>query len=511
MNYKILKPESFPYVVCLAVIFILIHLITGSNYPVFRDEFYYLDCANHLAAGYVDHPPLSIYLLAVWKFVFGDSLISLRILPAIAGAITVYITAVMVSLMGGSRFAQISSALCVVFVPNYLGTTGFYSMNAFDTLFWSFLFLILLQIINSGNPKLFILLGIAAGIGMLNKISIGFFIISLVFSLLLTPQRKYLLSKYFWIGGIISAIIFLPYIIWNIQNNYATFEFIQNASKYKIAEISAPEFFKAQILGINPFYSFIWLTGLFSLIFTNRLKKYRLLSFIYLFTFLILIAQNSKPYYLAASYTVLFSSGVLIIVSFIENRKNKYFKYAFTVYTVIAGLLTMPFAVPVLPPEKFVSYSNMLGITPQNAEKSRLGALPQHFADRFGWEELTEIVAGVYNSLPKNEKTTTGIFAQNYGEAGAVNYYGKKYNLPVCNSGHNNHWLWGPRHDSLRTFIIIGGRNESDYLESFEEVEKVGTHVNLLAMPFENNLPVFLCRKIKKPIKEIWHKTKKFI
>jgi len=511
MKNTFLIPQSAFYLLVISVSLIIFQMFTGLNYPVFRDEFYYIDCANHPAFGYVDHPPLSVFILYLWKSVFGTSQLSLRIIPAMCQAATVYLSGVITSQMGGSKYAQVIAALITMFVPNYLGTAGFYSMNAFDILIWAVMFVILLKILSDDNTRLFILLGAVAGIGLQNKISAGFFIAAMLPALLFTKQRKYFLSGYLYAGLALCGLIFLPYIVWNFQNDFASLEFISNASKYKISDITPLNFFTAQILEINPLYFIFWFTGLIFLLFSKTLNKFQVAGLIYIFTFLILALQNSKPYYLAASYTPLIAAGSLLFADIIAVKKLDFVKKVLPALIIIAGLIISPFAVPLLSPQKFIDYSQFLGITPQNAERNQLGALPQHFADRFGWEELTDKVAKIYNSLPDNEKLITGIFAQNYGETGAINYYGKKYNLPECNSGHNNHWLWGPRHDSLETFIIIGGGDEDDHLESFEEVVKMYVHTNQFAMLYENNLPVFLCRKIRKPIKEIWKETKLFI
>jgi Dolichyl-phosphate-mannose-protein mannosyltransferase len=506
-----LLPESFPVLAVLGIAFIAGHMITGSNYPVFRDEFYYLDCADHPAFGYVDHPPFSIIILAIWKLLFGTSLISLRVLPAVCGALFVMLSGYITKEFGGNKYAQILTAFCVYGAPFYLGVTGFYSMNSFELLFWAALYLILLKIINSGSSRLWVLFGLTAGLGMMNKISAGFFIASMFAAIVFTPERKFYRDKLFWSGMIIAGFIFLPYVLWNILNDFPTREFMQNAIKYKISEITPLGFLSEQVININPFSSVIWIGGLIYLLFSRRMQKYKVTGFIYIFAFMLLALQNSKPYYLAAAYPVLFASGAIALSDFIERKSLKWLKPVTLVYVAFAGLIVMPLAIPVLPPESLIKYSSTLGITPGSAEKNKLGVLPQHFADRFGWEEMTEKVAATFNSLNPAEKQKTGVFARNYGEAGALNYYGLNFGLPRCMSGHNNHWLWGPLSDSIETLIIIGDFETEDLAESFGEFYQVDKTSNQYAMPFENDVPIFVCRKFKKSIRELWPGTKMYI
>lgn len=504
-------PESLPVLLILGLVFIIIQLITGGNYPLFRDEFYYLDCADHPAFGYVDHPPLSIIILAVWKAMFGTSLISLRILPAFSGALLVILSGFITKELGGNKYAQVLTALCILGVPFYLGVTGFYSMNSYELLFWTALYLILLKIINSGSSRLWLLFGLTAGFGLMNKISVGFFLASVFAAIIFTPERKFFKDKFFWGGMFLAGLIFLPYAIWNASNDYPTLEFMQNAIKYKISEMTPLGFFSEQIINTNPFSSLIWLGGLLYILFSKRMQKFKAAGFIYVFAFLFLALQNSKPYYLAAAYPLLFASGAAAISEFTERKSFKWLKPVVLIYAVTAGLIVMPLAIPVLSPVSLIKYSASLGITPGSAEKSKLGVLPQHFADRFGWEEMTEKVAAVYNSLTPAEKQRTGIFARNYGEAGALNYYGKKFGLPRCMSGHNSHWLWGPVSDSIENLIIIGDFEADELEESFGDFRLIDKTSNPYAMPYENDLPIFLCRKLKKSIRELWPGTKMYI
>lgn len=507
-------PESFLYLVGLGAVYFAVQLITGGNYNIFRDEYYYIDCAKHLAFGYVDHPSFSILILAIWKAVFGDSQLSVRIIPALLGASVVVMGGFIAAAMGGNKSAQIFSAIAVLCSPVFLGLGSTYSMNSFDLVFWAAMFYALVKIINTENEKLWVWFAIIAGLGLMNKISVGYLGAGLIAAMLCTKERKWFKNKYFWFSGIIAAVIFSPYIIWNMQNDFGSLEFIRNASKFKNAYIPPLSFLKEQILQMNPLNALVWIPGLIALLISKRLSKYRVIAIAYVIVFIILILNNGKPYYLAAAYISLIPAGGIIITEFFEKRRLKFLVPVCGILLLVSAVLISPMAIPVLAPDALVAFMDRHGIKPENAEKSRLGLLPQFFADRFGWEEMVKQVAGVYNSLNDEEKKNTIIAVGNYGEASSLNYYAKKYGLPKVYSPHNSHWFWGKEQgfDGVTNAIILGGKAE-DHLEEFEDVTAMGKTFNPYAMPFENDLTIFIARRLRKGIdlKEVWKKEKEFI
>lgn len=498
--------------VCLALVKFLIHFLVnlGGGYGIFRDEFYYLACADHLAFGYVDHPPLSILLLAVSRFLLGDSLLAIRILPAMAGAFTVFLTGVIIRQMGGGSFAQVLGALTVLAVPYYLGFNGLYSMNAFDLLIWILAFYIITRILNTGNPKLWLWLGIVFGLGLQNKISILLVGFGLIVALLLTHQRKHLTSKYFWTSGILAFLIFLPHLIWQISTSWPTLEFMSNAQRYKIADFTPLRFFVEQIIGLNPVLFPVWAGGLPFLLFGRRARKYLIFGLMYLVIFAALVFQKSKPYYLMPYYPILFAVGAVFWESFILNRRWFWLKPGVLAIVVIAGILTAPLALPILPVETYIRYSRTLGLQPGAGERHEMGQLPQHFADMHGWENMVATIAGVYHILSVEEKAKASIFVSNYGEAGAIDYYRNKYRLPRAICGHNAYWHWGPRGAPGQIVIRLGGTKE-DLERYFDDVQQMDVVKCQYCMPYENNLPVFLCKGFRTTLEELWPRLKVYI
>lgn len=487
-----------------------VQLWAGTNYPMFRDEFYYLECAKHLAWGYVDHPPLSILKLWAWTSLYGDSLLSMRIIPSALFGMLIFVVSLLTLEMRRDSFAAAISALAVFSSPQLLGVMNFYSMNAIDLVLWAVLFLLIAMIINGGDRKLWLIYGAILGLGLMNKFSIGIFAAAMIAGMLFTRHGKGLLNKYFLVGHLIAFLIFIPFLIWNFLHGFPTAEFMENAANYKNAELSLIDFLLAQFINMGPVNSLICLAGLLSLLFVQDLRPFRLTGYIFIFTFLFLVLQNSKPYYLAGAYPPLFAAGAITVSALAKGRLNTAAKYSTAVLLVVSFIVFSPLAIPVLPPEAFTYYSTVTGIRTGKMEKHEAGILPQHFADRFGWKELAELVAAAYNSLPEQEKRIAAIYADNYGEAGAINYYGRESELPNAISGHNNFWLWGPGETEVKVLIVAGGSKEV-LAEIFDDVQEFGRTNNTYCMPYENNLPVFIARKPKADLRSLWAGTKHFM
>jgi len=493
----------------LAAVKLSVHFWVNLHDQIFRDEFYYIACGNHLDFGYVDHPPFVALMAAITHRLLGDSLFALRLFPAVAGAGIVVLTGLLAGELGGNRFAKGLAALSVLVVPNYLGIHGFFSMNVFDHLFWLLAIFLMVRIVKTDSPRCWILLGMVLGIGLMNKISVLFLGFGLFIGILLTPNRKWFLKKWIWISAGIAFLIFLPHILWQIAYGWPTLEFIGNAQKYKNISLSPLQFLSTQILDMHPFLFPLWAAGLGWLFFAEKGKPYRLFGWTYPAIFFLLVAQQGKPYYLAPIYTILFAAGAVVVESFIRNRQWVWLKLALCTLLVVGGLISAPFALPILSVKNYIAYSNTLGVKPSAGERHELGALPQFFADRYGWKEMVETVAKVYNALSKEEQSRCAIFTGNYGEASAIDYYGKKYGLPKAVSGHNSYFLWGPGNNTGNIVIVVGNKRE-DAEKVFDDVREAARIYNEYAMPFENNIPVLLCRKPHITLQEAWPKVKHY-
>jgi hypothetical protein len=494
----------------LALATLLIHFLTNGGYGYFRDEFYYIACGQHLAWGYVDQPPFAALMVFVTGGLLGDSLFGLRFFPAVCGALVVLLTGLMVRELGGGRFAQSLAPTAVMVGPLYLAIANFYSMNCFDLVFWALAAYLVIRILKEDRPRLWLVFGLVAGIGLMNKYSMGFFVFGLVAGLALTPARKHFASRWLWLGGALALAIFLPHILWEIHFGFPTREFIHNATLYKNAPMSPLAFLGATILDVHPFTLPIWVAGLYFYLWSEVGKPYRVLGWIYVAVLVLLLFTRSKPYYFGPIYFMLFASGALVVESFVRGRNMGWLKPASFALLLAGGLVTAPFVLPVLPVETFIRYQNFLGLKPPREERDRPGELPQHYADMFGWENMVATVAQVYNRLSPEEKARCLIYCNNYGEAGAIDFFGKKYGLPKASSGHNNYWFWGPQNPAADIVITVGESREG-VESSFSKVELAATVVSKYARSFETNLPIYIGRDPKMSLQEIWPRTKDFI
>ena len=513
-NIFVLPRNTLTAIIILSAATLIVHLYTNlfAGYGFFRDEFYYIACSKHLAAGYVDQPPLSIYLLAMSRMIFGDSLFAIRLLPSITAALTVYFTGLLTARLGGKLFAVLIACITLAFSPIFLGINAIFSMNTFDHFFWVLSAYFVVKIIQENKASFWIILGIIIGLGMLNKISMAWFGAGLFAGLIFTPLRDNLKTPWPYVAALIALVIFSPFIIWNITHDFAHLEFMRNASQYKYSTLTPLDFLSGQLLLPGPLAILVWLPGLLYLLLSKALKKYRILGIIFLTTLLILIINwHSKPEYLAAAYPLVYAGGGMFIEKIFTGKRFEWIKYGFAFLIVIAGFATMPMALPILPVKQFINYSHTLGVTPKNAEHKELSELPQFYADMFGWEGLAASVSKVYNSLPDSEKTSTVVLALNYGEAGALDYYSSKYELPPVICPHNSYWYWAhPGEGKIKTVIITGG-NIENHRSACRDVTIAAVHKSKYSMPYENNLPIYICRDIYRSMKDIWQHSKTFI
>lgn len=515
MNKKKISREcllnGMAILIYLAIFKFILHILCHGNYGYFRDELYYIACSDHLDYGYVDQPPLSIFILALSRLIFGDSLLGLRLLPAVAGALTVIFTGLMVRKLGGGTLATIIACLALIVAPIHLAMNTVYSMNCFDILLWTLSAYFLILIIEEDKPLQWIGLGSIVGLGLLNKVGMSWFAIGLFLSIILTKQRGRLRTKWPYLAALIAFVLFLPYIIWNFIHDFAHLEFIRNATTGKYASLTPVDFIVGQLMILNPITLPVWLAGLYYYFFSKKGKSFMLLGIIYVTAFLILLINgHSKPEYLSPSYPMLFAAGAIQIEKLSQKKHWIWLKYALTVMLVIGGIITAPLVLPFLPVKTYILYAEQIGIGPGSYEAKELTELHQFYADMHGWDKMVETVAGVYQNLPSEEQSQCNIITGNYGEAGAIDFFGRKYHLPKASSGHNNYWLWGPQNDTAQVVIYLGGPSEETLVKLYREAQVADTFRCEYCMPYENNMVIYLCKEPRFSLKQIWPRMKHY-
>ncbi len=462
-----------------------IHLFTNTNYELHRDALLYYSLGEHLAWGYVSVPPLIGVIAKLSTLIFGNTTFALRFFPAVIGSISVIVIARIVKELKGGIFAMILAMSAFILSASFLRSDTLFQPVSFNQFFWLLSGYLIVKLINSQNTKFWILIFLVWGIGFLNKYSITFFILSSLAALLLTRHRNLMKSKYFFIGGFLGVLIILPNITWQFIHNWPLMHHMSELYKYQFVNVSIPGFIIDQFVMNFPAV-IIWVTGLIVFLFYKQERNYRVLAFIYLFTVLIILLLRGKSYYTLGLYPILFAMGGYAVDKYFKT----WIKYVTLALTVLLLVPTLPFALPVYSLEKIEKISKNIGEFTNRWEDGKIHNIPQDYADMTGWKELGLIVTKQYNSLPDSVRKNCSIYAENYGQAGAINFYGKKFGLPEPISFDDNFLLWAP--DSIKngSLIYVNGEiGDIDFL--FKSYKKVGQVDNKYFR--ENGLKVYYC------------------
>lgn len=496
--------------VYLALVKLFLHLLTAGNYGYFRDELYYVAAGEHLDFGYVDFPPFVALVARLTRTLFGDSLLALHIFPALAGALVVVLAGLMARELGGRRFAQGLAALATLIAPNMLVFGTWLSMDSFDQLFWVAGAYVLLLILTRGNPRLWLVFGMIAGLGLLTKLTMLYFGLAVFVAFLITPARRQLLGPWPWLGGALAVVFLLPYIVWEIMHGWPTLEFWANYGA-KIDPSSPVEFLVEQIVTMQPPTLPLWIAGLCYYLFARDGRAVRVLGWIYIILFVLFLVQNARFYFLAPAYPMLFAAGATVTERFLARRVWSWIKPAYVVVLAISGLIVAPLTVvPALPVDTLARITGAAGGNGGvQIETREVAELPQNFADRFGWKNMTATVAGVYEGLPEDKRDEVCILTGNYGEAGAIDFFGPQRGLPRAISGHNSYYIWGPGDCTGEVVVSIGVPRDLLKAE-FGKIQERASVKCEYCMPDEDGLPVYLNQEPKMPMSEGWPKFKHF-
>ncbi len=488
-----------------AALALSLHTVSAGRYGMFRDEFYYLACANRLDWGYVDHPPLSIALLAATRAVLGDSLLATR-WPAILVANCVVLgSGLLARRLGGGRFAQALAMASVIACPMLLAVHSFYSMNTLDHLFWLVAAYLLVWLIEGDDRRHWIGLGVVCGLGLLNKTSMAFFGLGLVVAIVVSPLRRSLRTPWPYLGGAAALLVYAPNLVWQLRHDFAMFEFLRNAEANKNAAMPPLEFFAEVVKSFHPVLLPVWLAGVVYPFARDEARTWRPLVVLFLSVLAIFLVANGKPYYVAPAFPMIFALGAVGCERFSERYRR--WRIAGLGLILIGGALLAPIALPLLPPASALAYMQTLGMVPKATERGHGGSMPQHFADRFGWRQRAELVRRAYGLLSSEEQSRAVIIARNYGEAAAMEYYADALQLPPAVSFHNNYWLWGPGRLEPAVNLLIS-RPDPMLLELFESVEDFGTVDEPFQLDLWRATHVYVVRGLKRPVAELWSELK---
>ena len=495
---------GFAIVALIVALRLLLHLLTANRYGIFRDELYYYACSQHLAWGYVDMPPFVPAVTWLFTKLLGSSLFVLRLIPALSESAAVALTGYLAYQFGGKRYAVALSALSIavsaVFVINghLLGT------NDFEPLLWMGCAALVIRIVQTGNQKLWLWFGVLAGVGLLNKYSISIFGLGIVVGLVLTSERKALAHKWIWIGGLIAFLIFLPNFLWNVRHDWPFVQLMHNIHQSgRDVQLGPGRFFLQQVGMANPFAFPLWVAGLLWLFFGREGRRYRALGWAYVVTFAIIAVLHGKDYYLAPAYPMLFAAGSVVCESWLEGSPRlRWLKPTFVLLLIIPFLALLPIFAPVISVERYVAFQKAIHYAPPISEHSHARSpLPQYYSDELGWEAMVAEVARIYHNLPPDVQAKTGIKASDYGQAGAIDYFGPKYELPKAICEHQNYWFWGTHRYTGESMILVDEGNPEHLAEITSHSEKAGHFEYPYAL---ENFDIYYIQGLKVPLDEIW-------
>ncbi len=491
-------------VAAIAALNFAFHMATAKLYGFFIDEIYFLACGQHLAWGYVDFPPLTAFQAWLTRHLFGDSAYSIRLFPSLAAAGIVLLAAAIARELGGGRAAQIVAALVAFLSPGFLAFCSYLCMNAIEPVIWSGCALIVIRIIKRGDPRLWPWFGALAGIGMLNKHTMLVFGFAIVVALLLTPDRKLMFNRWFLLAGAIAFLIFLPNLIWEIRHHFPHIEQLENIKRNgRDVQMNPIVFLLWDGLMANPAAAPLWIAGLVSLL-AGSLKRYRVIGYAWIVAYLVLIAVHGRFYYLMPAFVMIIGAGAVVV-----ERWPRRAVMGYAALIVIVGVLIAPISVPVLPPDAYFRYTQLTHINQPRFEHRRPTSMPQFFADRFGWPEMVATVARAYDSIPPAERAKTAIFGNDYGQSGAIDFYGPRYGLPKSIGGHLTNWYWGPRQYTGQSLLVLG-----DDRETLEQKFEVVIPMAEIGHPYAMAQEHFTLFWVKKPrgftLQSAWPMLKKF-
>jgi 4-amino-4-deoxy-L-arabinose transferase-like glycosyltransferase len=477
----------------------------SPHYGFYSDELYYLACADRSALGYVDHPPFFVWVLWLHRAIFGDSLFALRILPATAGAVAAFLTGWMTGRIGGGLYAQ-----CIATLAMTLGMSmalfNFFSVNCLAFPLWVTASWIFLERCRSGNPRLWVLLGIVLGVAILTKHTIMILVAGMIVATVFTSLRRDLLTRWPWLGLLAFVVIASPNVYWQIVNDWPSLEFYRTRAQDNIP-ITPLQVLAQQIFVQNPATLPIWVGGFYFFLVSPRGRRFRPIGWLLVTVLAIaMIGGQSIPYRIAGVFPVAFAGGAFLLEA-VRKPNSGRLRRVWNTYTLpavllLAGALASTLILPILPPAVMMNHPLFGG---DDGWRVRIGEkrIPYHLANRTHWKTFADQVIAVFEDLDPVQRRATIILADYFGHAGAIEYYGRGNDPPPVYSPHTGYYLWGPPDESTRTVISIG-IDESLLRRNFERVTVADVFECTYCPGWQDNLPIRIATAPTRPMANFW-------
>jgi 4-amino-4-deoxy-L-arabinose transferase-like glycosyltransferase len=488
--------------VFLALASVAIHTATNGQYGFHRDELQTLDDARHMDWGFVAYPPITPLIGRIELMLFGTSLVGFRFFAAVAVSAAMVLAGLIAKELGGGRREQVLAAVATCVAPVALAQGAVFQYVSFDYLWGVLATYFLVKLCKSDDARWWVAIGFALGLGMETRYTAGFWTLGIVGGVLLSDARKYLASKWLWAGVGIAVLLFLPNVIWQAKHDFISLDFLKHLHERDVRQGRDKGFLLGQILlCVNVVTAPLAAMGLWFLSAKEQGRRYAVVGWMVLATFLLFWLAKVRFYYTAPIYPVLLAAGS---VAFGNWRKTAKRGMARTVDGVqwalilLNGALLAVFVMPIAP----------FG----GAAWRVTSKLHDQFREQIGWQDLTEHVAQIFSSLPAEERARTGILAGNYGEGGALNLYGPVMGLPHAMAGTNSFWYRGYDPREPQTVIVVGLEKE-EAEANFTSCAVAAKNTNRFGVENEESRyhpDIYLCRGLKGSWADFWKKFRRY-
>ena len=487
--------------VLIALAFVAFHMATNGRYGFHRDELQTLDDARHMDWGFVAYPPITPLAARLELMLFGTSLIGFRVLSVLAVSAVMVIAGLITKELGGRRHLQALTAVAVAVSPFSLIQGAVLQYVSFDYLWGVLAMYFVVRLLKSDDARWWVAIGTALGLGMETRYTMGFLTLGLVAGLLLTPARKYLLSKWLWIGVAISVVLFLPNVVWQWRHHFISLDFLSYLHVRDVRQGRNRGFYVLQLTNINPAALLLTLLGLWFYFVRAEGKRYRMVGWTFAVTFLLFAIAKARSYYTAPEYPMLVAAGSVLLGIWLDGIRPVWARIVYGAQWVLLAAGAILFALLVTPDAPFGS--PVWHVTAK---------MHDQFREEIGWPELAENVAGVFATLTPEERSRTGILTGNYGEAGALNLYGPALGLPHAMAGNNSFWLRGYDPREPQTVVLVGfDLDEGEELFNACTVAAKNTNpYGVVNEESKDHPDILLCRGLKKPWPTFWSEFRRF-
>jgi len=473
-----------------------------TPYGFHRDELLYLGMGRHLQVWGMDFPPAVAIVAEVSRTLLGDSLTAVRFFPAVFGSAVLVLAALIARELGGGRVAQGLAAFCVLTSPLFLRSANLLQPVVMDQLIWAAALYALLRLCRGYGPGGWLLLGLVLGLGVLTKFSVAFIGLAIVAGVLLSPLRGALLTPWPWVGLAVALSVGAPSLVGQIRLGFPVVAQMADLRASQLDRVTPAAFLLGQLLW-GPAV-LLAIAGLYGLLAGQALRQFRALGWSCVAAFAIIVLLQGKPYYAGPLYPALFAGGAVLFERAADGLAAEILQVGTVAILLAFGVVTLPLGVPILPPPAMARYVHALGV--KAAVRTNTGgtlALPQDYADMLGWEEQAATVARVYHTLPAQQRELAVVVAGNYGEAGALDYYGPRYGLPEVVSPAGSYWFFGPG-DRPGEVVITIGVPEDDLRRFFDLVETAATVSHPWTVAEERSLTVNVGTRPRMTLQQLW-------